>query len=473
MPPNEPTERISGTAWRALAAGAAGYVLFGFNSTATNLAFDAIQTEFSTASEATVGWVASGFFVASAAFLPLGGRLADRHGRRRIFVIGMAIFAVAAVLSWAAPNVWSLIGARVIQAIGSALLIPASLSMVLPLFPSTRRGTAVSTWAAAGPLSAALAPSTAAFLLDTTSWRWVYFISGPIAVAILLAALASAPESKGEEATEGGRLDYAGTVMLTSAIALLVVGISQGRVWGWTSLATGAVVALSFALLIVFVIRSAEHPTPLLNVSLFRIPEVSVANTANLFMSITSLSIWLIWPLWLKRVWDYPTAQIGLAITIGPLFAGPASIIAGRLADKYGPRWPMVIGSGLATLAVTYTVFSFSPEPDYWLDLAPAIALFGTGWGISHPQMNSWALSKVPADYYGETNATFNTLRNVGAVVGTAGAVAIVGAEDRTDVLAAYDRANIFFAVWVGLSFLTVLIGTAVLEGRHRRDLTS
>ncbi len=460
------SDPISRRAWQSLAVGAGGYVLFGFNSTATNLAFPAIQDEFSDASESTLSWVASGFFITAAALLPLGGRLADRLGRRRVFTIGMGIFGFAALLSWAAPTVWVLIAARSLQAAGSALIIPASLSMVLPEFPASRRSTAVSAWAAAGPLSAAIAPSAAAALLASTSWRWVYFVSAPLAFAILVAALLVVPETQGE-AKSGDRLDYGGTIMLTASIALLVVGISEGQAWGWFSVATTSIIVLALSLLTVFVLRSAEHPTPLLNVRLFAIPEVAVANAANLFMSITSLSIWLIWPLWLRRVWHYEPAQIGLAITIGPLFAGPASILAGRFADRYGTRWPMTIGSGLATIAVTYTVFSFSTEPNYWRDLAPAIAMFGTGWGISHPQMNSWALSRVPADFYGESNAAFNTLRNVGAAVGTAGAIAIVGAESRTDVLAAYRRANIFFAAWVGLAFLTVAIGSAVLERRR------
>ena len=133
----------------------AGYVLFGFNSTATNLAFNSIAEEFSSASESTVSLMASGFFIASAAFLPVGGRLADRVGRRRVFNLGLIGFIVSAVASAAAPTVEILIAARVAQAISGAFVIPSSLAVVLPEFPAARRSSAVATWAAAGPLSAA------------------------------------------------------------------------------------------------------------------------------------------------------------------------------------------------------------------------------------------------------------------------------------------------------------------------------
>ncbi len=461
-----PTEQVSTRAWQALAVGAAGYVLFGFNSTATNLAFSAIGDEFTSASEGTLSWVASGYFVASAAFLPLGGRLADRLGRRKVFQAGMAGFCLSAVLSAIAPTIWLLIAARVLQAVSGAMVIPASLSMILPEFPSSRRSTAVATWAAAGPLSAAIAPSVASGLLAATSWRWVYAISAPVAAVTLLASWFVVRESVGEQ--NESRLDIGGTALAVSAISLLIVGISQGTSWGWTSMATLLVIAESIGLAIIFIIRSNNHPAPLLNLRLMRIPAVAVVNLANLFISITSQSIWLVWPLYLDRIWQFPRSKVGLAITIGPLFAGPATILGGRIADKYGQRWLMIGGSAISTCAITYSVFSLGAEPNYWLGMAPVIAGFGFGWGLSHPQMNSYALNHVPPDNFGETNAAFNTIRNIAAAIGTAGAIAIVGQKDRPDALAAFSRANAFFALWVGLAFTTLAIGTWRLEHARR-----
>ena len=456
--PEAAKAEVSARAWRALAVGAAGYVLFGFNSTATNLAFGSIAETFSSVSEGTVSWIASGYFIASAAALPLGGRLADRLGRRRIFNIGLAWFALSALASALAPTIWVLIGARVAQATAGALIIPASLSMALPEFPAARRPSAVATWAAAGPLSAAIAPSGAAALLEATSWRWVYFVSAPAALAALVASYLVAADSRGDD--DGGRLDLVGTVLAVVAVALLIVGIGQGTGWGWTSPLTSAVIVGALALGGLFVVRSNRHPTPLLNLGLLRIPQVGVANAANLAMSVTSLAIWLVWPLWLIRVWDYSTARVGLAITVGPLAAGPAALIGGRLAERYGQRPLMIIGSAISTLAVTWSLLNLSSEPAYLTTLMPTIAGFGLGWGLSNPSMNSYALASVPQDVYGEINATFNTIRNLGAAIGTAGAIALVGAADRVDVIDAYRRTYLFFAVWVGLSWLIVTVGT-------------
>jgi EmrB/QacA subfamily drug resistance transporter len=458
--------QVSSRAWRALAIGAAGYVLFGFNATATNLAFGPIADDFPGVSEAVVSWISSGFFIASAAFLPLGGRLGDRLGRRRMFNFGLFGFAAFAVLSAVAPSIWILIAARVGQATAAAAVIPASLSMALPEFPEQRRSSAVATWAAAGPLSAALAPSTAAMLLQVSSWRWVYALSAPPALLIIALSYRYVPGGQVEPAK--GKLDLPGTVLATASIGLLILGISQGQSWGWINGRTAAAVLAAVILGALFLLRSSRHPTPLLNLRLFRYPEVAFANVANLLMSITSLSIWLVWPLWLGRVWNYSTSRIGLAITIGPICAGLATLVGGRLADRYGQRWLMIFGSGLATAAVLWSVASFNTEPNYVRQLMPTIAGFGTGWGLSNPSMNSWALGRVPQEVYGEVNAAFNTIRNLGGAIGVSAVIAMIGAADRPDVLAAYDRANLFLAASIGLSCVTVIVGTAVVSGRSR-----
>lgn len=469
-------EPVPGRAWRALAVGAAGYVLYGFNSTATNLSFGSIAADFAgdsagAVSETVVSWVASGYFVASAAFLPLAGRLADRLGRRRVFNAGLLGFAATAIVSALAPNVWVLIGARTLQAVAAALVIPSSLSMALPEFPEHRRPSAVATWAAAGPLAAAIAPSAAAAILDGSSWRVVYFVTAPAALAFFGLSLRFVARSRVDPSSGGtveGRLDLTGTALATVAIGLLIVAISQGSAWGWTRPATIGAITASILLGAVFVIRSRHHPTPLLDLSLFRVPQVAAANLANLSMSMTSLSIWLIWPLFLDRVWDYPTARIGLAITAGPLCAGPASVVGGRLADRFGQRWLMIGGSALTTAAVLWSWWRLGPEPNYVVDLLPSVMAFGTGWGLSNPSMNSWALAEVPAAVYGEVNAAFNTIRNLGAAIGVSVAVAIVGSAQGPEAAPAYARANLFLASSVAISCLTVTGGVILVSRRAR-----
>lgn len=456
--PNSDDVEVSRRAWAALAIGAAGLVLFGFNSTATNLAFGSISDTFADSPDSLVSWVASGYFIASAAVLPLGGRLADRLGRRRVFNIGLLGFAASALVSALAQSIWVLIAARMAQAMSGALVIPSSLAMALPEFPESKRSSAVATWASAGPLSAAIAPSVAAALLQISSWRVVYVLSAPLAIVTYVLSLMFVSRSKAEHAP--GRLDLVGTIVATLSIGLLVAGIGQAPTWGvfsgrFVGTIGGVLVGVGY-----FLFRSSRHPTPLLNLSLFKIPQVAVANLANLFMSTTSLSIWLVWPLWLGQVWNYSNTRIGLAITVGPICAGTATLTGGRLADRYGQQWLMIGGSALASGAVLWSYFMLGTEPNYLVEFMPTVMAFGLGWGLSNPSMNSWALATVSESVYGEVNAAFNTVRNLAAAIGISIAVAIVGSPDRVDVLAAYGRANLFFATSIMLSCITVAAGS-------------
>lgn len=449
-------EQIAPEAWRALAIGAAGFVLIGFNSTATNIAFGDIADSFPSVPETTVSWVASGYFIGTAALLPLGGRIADRHGRRTVFLAGVAGFAVTAVLSALATTIWLLIGARVLQAIAGALVIPASLSMVLPMFPPSRRSTAVASWAAAGPLSAAIAPSVAAAVLEISNWRVLYFLSAPVAAAILVIGLRQLRDVRPDEST--GRLDVLGTVLGTLAIALVVVATGKGNDWGWTSLATVGCYAGSVVALAAFIVRSNRHPEPLLDLSLFRLRTVWMTNLANTLISVTSLSIWLVWPLYLRRVWDYSAFDVGVALTAGPICAGTMSLVGGRLADRFGHRWPITVGSAVMVGAVAWSWLLLDPDGTYWTSFLPSIAAFGFGWGLSSPAMNSLVLLQVPESRWSEGNAAFNMLRNVGAAIGTAGAIAILGDSDRSDLIAAFDRTYRFFFAWTLAALLVIVV---------------
>lgn len=438
-------EQIPDGAWRALAIGAAGYVLVGFNTTATNIAFDEIGLSFPTVSETTTAFVASGYLIGTAAFLPIGGRVADRLGRVKIFQAGMAIFALSGVLSAVAPTIWVLIAARILQALAGALVIPASLSMVLPLFPAARRPSAVAAWAAAGPLAAAIAPSASAAVLQVSSWRWLYFVTAPIAVGVFLLGWRVLREVAPPQAD--GKLDLLGTALGTAGIALIVFGVGKGKDWGWASALTVSSFVVAVLAIIAFLWQSRRHPEPLIDLDLFRRREVWMTNAANTFISLTSLAIWLVWPLYLKRIWGYSNFEMGLALTAGPIAAATMTLAGGRVADRFGHRWPIHIGSLIMVFAVGWCWLVLSPDGSYVTSFLPGIAGFGFGWGFSSPTMNSYALEAVPEATWGAMNAAFNMLRNVAGAIGIAAAVAFVGSADRPDIIAAFDRAFLFFFV--------------------------
>lgn len=447
---------VAPEAWKALAVGAAGFVLVGFNTTATNIAFDEITASFPSVPETTTAFVSSGYLIGTAAFLPLAGRIADRQGRVRIFQLGMVLFAVSAILSAISPNVWVLIAARVLQSVGGALVIPASLSMVLPMFPASRRPSAVAAWAAAGPLSAAVAPSLSAAILQVSSWRVLYFLSAPIALAVWLVGRRRLREITPPDPS--GSLDIVGAVLGTGGIALVVFGVGKGKDWGWSSALTVGAFVLAAVCLAAFIWQSSRHPSPLIDLDLFKQRPVWMSNLANTLISVTSLAMWLVWPLYLKRVWDFSNLEIGLALTPGPIAAGLMTIVGGRVADRVGHSWPIHVGSLVMIASVAWNWLILDADGTYLTSFLPGLLLFGLGWGFSSPTLNGYALEAVPESTWGSMNAAFNMLRNVAGAVGVAAAVAFLGSADRPDLTEAFDRVFIFFFVCTALGALVIFL---------------
>ena len=436
---------MSGRAWRALAVASLGTVLVGFNSTATNIALPSILAGFPGATAPEVAWGVAGFLIGLAAFLPLAGRLADRIGRKRIFQSGLALFALSAVLSAIAPTVWTLNGARVLQAIAGAAILPSSLSLVLPLFPESRRTSAVGMWSAAGPLAAAVAPIVSALVLSAAGWRVLYFASAPVAALMFALGMRVLRELPTPPAKH--RLDVAGAVAGTVALAAIVAAVLQGRVWGYTSPVTAAVAALGAVALAFFVVNSLRHPEPLLNLHLLRRRGVWVTNLSNFVVGIASQSLWLLWPLFLVGVWNYSTVGIGQALTPGPITAGIATVLFSRLGERWSAIWLCRIGAALQVVSIGWMVVRLGTNVNYWVDMAPSIALFGIGWGMCVPLLNSVALNSVKESYFGEISGLFNTLRYTASAIGVAGLFALLKKTDGEGVLVYYQHALVFFLV--------------------------
>ena len=462
---------IPARAWKALAVSAAGAVLVSFNSTATNIAFDDLTLAFPNSGQSVVSWTSSGFFIGLAGFMLVGGRLADRNGRRLIFRLGMIGFVISALLSAIAPNIWLLIAARVLQAISGAFVLPASLAMILPEFPRERHGTAVGVWAATSPIASAIAPTVAATMLEFASWRWLYFISAPIAALTLLAGWRLLRESKADSAP--GRLDVIGVTQGTVAITLMVFAVSQGPAWGWTHPMVVGSLAVASVLLPLFVMQSRRHPAPLLNLSLFAEKPVWTANLANFLVHVAGMSSWLMWPLYMSRVWGWDKFTIGIALTPGPVCSGIATSVAGRLSDRFGYTWMIRIGALILVAGMSWEWYAIEAEANYFTSLFPTIAAMGTGWAMVSPQLNGSLLQHVHKNYWGEANASFNTVRNVAAALGIAVAIALVGEATGIEAAAAFEPLWIFYVAVMVLLALTVwmLIPTgrtvSTIDGTH------
>ena len=449
-------EAVSPRAWRALFLTSLATVLVGFNSTATNIALDDIQAGFSGASAADVGWGVAGFFIGTAAFMPLAGRLADRIGRKRMFQLGLLLFALSAVFSAVAPTVLMLNLSRVLQAIAGAALLPSSLALVLPLFPESRRSTAVGLWSAAGPLGAGVAPAAAALILAAAGWRAVYLVSAPVALLMfwggwkMLRELPIPPNQQ--------RLDLVGAAGGTVAVAAVVTAIMQGRVWGYSSPITITVALIGVAALGLFVANSSRHPEPLLNLHLLRRRGVFVANTVNFLGSITSQPLWIVWPLFMKNVWNFSTLQVGLGVTLGPVTAGCSTLVFSRLADRIGAIGLCRLGTMLQMAAVSWHLTQLGSEVNFWSDFAPGILMYGLGWGMSIPLLNGVALEWVEEKFFAETNGLYGTLRYASGAIGTAMVFALLTTTRGIEALPYYERILAVFLVATTLSAMAMWI---------------
>lgn len=400
-------------------------LLAAFVGTATNIAIPVLEEEFPEVGLTHIAWVISAFAVTQVTFMLLGGRLADRTGRRRIFIIGLAVFAVGAALSAAAPTIDLVIAARVLQAIGVALIIPSSLAAVLPLYPKERHGSVVSLWSSMGVLGAAAAPTVAAGLLEVSSWRVVFAVAVPIALAgMALAARYMAEDSVTERPPP---LDLLGTMTGTLAIGGITFVIVQGRAWGWLDVRIVLVFLVAIVGAAVFVRSSLSHNEPLLDFELVKIPSFRAVTAASALLSASTSATWFLYPLFLSDVWDYSNLQIGLAMTPGPLVLVLMAPVAGYLVDRHGYRELLILGGALATFGTAWMAWFLRPDAVYVKAFLPGTFSIGLGMAFMLGPSNAAALRDVPSDQLGAGNAAFNTARSACSAFGVAITTALIG----------------------------------------------
>ncbi len=401
-------------------------LLAAFVGTATNIAVPVLEEEFAGAGLAKISWVISAFNVTQVTFMLLGGRWADRRGRRKVFINGLAIFAFGAGLSGVAPTIDLIIAARVVQAIGVAMMIPASLAAVLPEFPQERHGSVVSLWSSMGVLGAASAPTVAAVLLEFSSWRVVFLIAIPIALAAIVGA--RRVMSPGLVAENPPPLDILGATMGTAAVGGLTFVIVQGRAWGWSDPRILAIAVIAVVSGVVFVRSSLTHDEPLFDFDLLKIPSFRVVTIASAILSTSTSATWFLYPLFMSDVWDYSNLEIGLAMTPGPVALVLFTPIAGRLVDRYGYRELLVLGATMATIGTAWMAWRLRPDETYFRAFFPGTAAIGLGMAFMLGPANAAALRHIPSAQLGAANAAYNMARMACSAFGVAITTAIIGA---------------------------------------------
>jgi len=400
-----------------------------------NVAFPDIQRSFAGTSDASLSWVLNAYTIVFAALpLPLG-RLADRYGRKRGFIAGTTVFVVASVLCAVAPSVEWLIGARVLQAVGAAALVPTSLALLLGETPPARRDAAIAIWAAAGAVAAAAGPPIGGVLVEL-SWHWVFLVNVPIGVATIAAAVVLLRESRDE--TDRRLPDIAGAVVLAVGVGSVTLGIVEADRWGWGSAPTLACLIAGAAAIAWVVRRCARHPEPVVPLGLFAAPRFSAANATTVLFNVGFGAMLLGAVLFLTRVWHSSVLEAGLQIAPGPLMAAVFAVVGERLVRRAGYRAVAALGSLVFAASALLFVVTLDATPDFTGGFLPFMMLGGIGVGLVLPTLAAAVASALPPEQRATGSAVYAMSRQLGLVLGVAILVALLGSSDATDPLDAY-----------------------------------
>jgi EmrB/QacA subfamily drug resistance transporter len=402
-----------------------------------NLAFPYIGHQYRGASLSSLSWVLNGYTIVFAAVLVPAGRWADRAGRRRVFVLGLAAFSAGSLLCGIAPGVAALIAARVVQAAGAGLMVPASLSLLLASVPPAARSRAIGTWSALGALGAALGPVIGGSLVQI-SWRWVFWINLPVGLAAILLARRVLPESKDERAA--GRPDVIGAALLAAAVGMVALALVEAPGWGWGSASFAGLLLASLVCAAAMVARSRRHHAPVIELGLLRSRVFSGTFAASILYYAAFGAFVLSSVEFLTGVWHYSAVRAGLAIGPGPLMVLPfARLVAPRLAARIGgPGRVAVIGCIVNAGAQLLWLTQIQAHPAYLTHLLPAQLLGGAGVGLTIPSLLGAGSAALPPAHFGTGSGILNMARQVGTVLGVAGLVAILAHVTVSDPVPTY-----------------------------------
>lgn len=438
-----------------------------------NVALPAIQ-EALAFSRADLPWVVIAYTLAFGGFLLLGGRLADIHGRRRVFLAGLAIFTVASLACGLANSPGALISARALQGLGGALLSPAALSVIGTLFrEGSERNKALGIWGGVAGASGALGVLIGGVVTDAAGWEWIFLINIPVGIAALILAFPLIPPD-GPPA-RGGVFDLPGALLITGGVGALVYGLARSETVGWLRLETVAVLAAGVALLMLFVAVEAVTREPLVPLAMFRRPSLVGANVAGLLLGATFFSTFFFLSLYMQQVLGYSARTAGLAYILLAVVVVVAAVASQDFVTRFGARRVLAVGLAFTGAGIGWFVL-IDAGGTYLVDLAPGFVLAGVGFGLSFVPVSIAALHRVPEREVGAASGLINSSQEIGGAIGIAVLVTLAAAVSGT-IGAPEDLVSGFRAAFAGAAVLALIAAVVVMwllpDETGRRPATS
>jgi EmrB/QacA subfamily drug resistance transporter len=398
--------------------------LVSIDTTVLYVAFHSIAKSFPEANPTSIAWVMNAYTIVYATCLIPAGGLADRYGRKRIFMLGVALFILASVLCGLSPNIHTLIAARVVQAIGASFLGPAALSLILEAFSKDKRAIVVGAWGATGALAAALGPAVGAWIVDSWGWEWAFYINAPLDIYCLYMGIKTLHESSNPASRL--RFDLIGMLLIIAAIAAITSSLIEYKNYLNQPLVPVSIGISGLGLLCLFVYWCKSKTNPLVDLNLFENRTYRAVNIAALFFSTAFATMFFSFFFLMTKIWGYSLPLAGLAMTVGPATVVPTALLGGRVASRYGHKMVLVAGCLIFSMSSIWYLVAMTATPGYLWACLPGQLLSGIGVGLVMPSLSGAAVHDLPQKDYAIGSAINQAIRQIGTVLGVAITVTIL-----------------------------------------------